>query len=130
MHCSALLEGFLCFLPCTVAVLPSWQSKLCPSAHKDFAFPWNCRQKIAQGIGLAVPQSTRGFLSRTEQDIVVAKIFRATREATSGRTIVVNVREQCLERINVSVPDTTLRKVGKGTGVLFDLLAQVADSAL
>jgi hypothetical protein len=61
-----------------------------------------------QGICLAVPQSMQGFLSCVEQDVTVAKIFRATREATSGRTIVFNVREQGLERINVSVPDTTL----------------------
>jgi hypothetical protein len=73
----------------------------------------------------------RGFLSRTKQDIVVAKIFRATREATSStRTVVVNVREQGLERVNVSAPDTTLRKIGKGAGVLLDLLTQVADGAL
>jgi hypothetical protein len=72
----------------------------------------------------------RGFLSCVEQDIVVAKIFRAMREATSSRAIVVNVWEQGLERINVSAPDTTLQKIGKGAGVLLDLLAQLANGAL
>ena len=104
--------------------------KLCPSAHKDFAFPWNHRQKIAQGICLAVPQSTQGFLSCTEQDITVAKIFRATREAASSRTIVFNVREQGLECVNVSTPNTMLQKIGKWAGVLLNLLAQVANSVL